>query len=460
MQQRLIQWLGCLLLLVMHPVARAHSFGKVYSLPIPLYLYVFAVSMALLCSTVAAVWMLRRQAAHTSAPVPVTVNTRLEEAGAPSSVWALPGLGVLILCMVTAAFGVVNPFINISMNLFWIDFMLVLFYINFFTDDFASLNPWRWLAGRLWGRASSARQAQPGLGWQLVPLLSMLGLFAVELLTHANPRALALFLVVYTLVTLYGAKRWGVGLWFARHDFFQVYFHLFSLKRLRDSKPLTHLELYIVFFVLAMTTFDGLKDTLLWVSIYWGKLYQGVLNTSMGLDYSRDFALLQRLFTGFESLTLIVAPFAYMALFAAFAGLTALLLGRPHQTRELLYRSAVCVIPVVITYHAAHYVSLLCEQALQFVFMLFDPMGWGWIPSVTSLRLSVSWTLPPDIAWHAQVALILLGHAWSGVLLHQLIARYPASEIRTGAAHGIALSLMVLLTTIGLWVLSLPINPN
>lgn len=452
--------------------ALAHSFGKVYSLPIPLHLYVAAVGFALLLSTVAAVWMLKARGRNPinakSKAWAMGLKTQFDNHVASQSPWAGVMVGLLLLCMAASAFGVRNPFANISMNLFWIDFMLVFFYLNFFFDDFSRINPWRWIAQKIVKNYSgtfnySATFAGPpstSALWGSVPFFTMLALFAVELLTHANPRALAVFLVVYLLLTLWGSMRFGVMTWFRHYDFFQVFFHLFSIRRIREQKRLSGLELYMVFFVLAMTTFDGLKETLLWVSVYWGSFYQHLLNGFFGLQYGQDFKLLQNVFTVFETLTLVVAPVAYMLLFALFAICSAHLLNARSRFLDLFFSAGMSVIPIVVTYHAAHYLSLMGEQAFQFPFMLFDPFGWGWLPNVSAMRLNLSWTLPPEWAWHIQVVLILAGHAWGGVLLHQVIAEFSATRVRAFLAHACSLTLMVCLTTVGLWVLSLPINPN
>jgi hypothetical protein len=190
-------------------------------------------------------------------------------------------------------------------------------------------------------------------------------------------------------------------------------------------------------------------------------LYQSVLNGIFGFDYSADFKLLQFAFTAFEAFTLIVVtPLAYILMFAVFCLATTQILAVKNQLSKLFVGAARSVIPIVVTYHAAHYLSLLGEQAFQFPLMLADPFGLGWIPEVSNLRLAMAWTFNPEWVWHAQVLLILAGHAWGGVMIHQTIAEFSSTSNRIRVAHLGALLLMVSLTTIGLWVLSLPINPN
>lgn len=453
-------------LLLLPADAAAHSFGKVYTLPMPLHIYLAAVSFALLLSTMAAVWILK--VGHTTNPHISVKPNQVGPAHENNSLGSWPWLTIVLLmsCMLTSAVGSKNPYLNIGMNLFWIDFLLLFFYVNFFLNNFRSLNPWQGIVFLLWNKLRGVlprhSQENPVPAYLAIfPLFNMLALFSIELLTHANPRALAIFLLLYLLVTIYGVAQIGPARWFKDYDFFNLFFGVFTIARLKDSQPLRPLEILIVFFVLATTTFDGIKETLLWLSIYWGSFYQSVLSGIFGFDYSADFKLLQVVFTAFEAFTLIVvAPLAYILVFAMFClGITRTLSAKK-QIKKVFLGATRSVIPIVVTYHAAHYLSLLGEQAFQFPFMLADPFGWGWFPEISNLRLALSWTFRPEWVWHLQVLMILAGHAWGGILIHQTIAEFTSSPNRIRVAHFGALLLMISLTTIGLWVLSLPINPN
>jgi len=59
--------------------------------------------------------------------------------------------------------------------------------------------------------------------------------------------------------------------------------------------------------------------------------------------------------------------------------------------------------------------------------------------------------------WHAQVALILVGHVVSVYLAHaQALQLFPGEKQAVWSQLPM-LTLMVLFTTVGLWILSLPI---
>ena len=65
--------------------------------------------------------------------------------------------------------------------------------------------------------------------------------------------------------------------------------------------------------------------------------------------------------------------------------------------------------------------------------------------------------LDASLVWHVQVGLILAGHIAGVYLSHQEAARLWAGRGRIAASQLPLLLLMVTLTTVGLWILSLPI---
>ncbi|MCY1242965.1 hypothetical protein D9M72_559660 [compost metagenome] len=62
-----------------------------------------------------------------------------------------------------------------------------------------------------------------------------------------------------------------------------------------------------------------------------------------------------------------------------------------------------------------------------------------------------------DIVWHTQVGLILAGHIASVVLAHAEALRIFRHRGRALASQVPMLLLMVGLTAVGLWILSLPL---
>jgi len=65
--------------------------------------------------------------------------------------------------------------------------------------------------------------------------------------------------------------------------------------------------------------------------------------------------------------------------------------------------------------------------------------------------------LDAGVIWHTQVGLILGGHIVSVYLAHVEALKVFGSSRKAALSQVPLLLLMVLLTTIGLWILSLPI---
>jgi hypothetical protein len=131
--------------------------------------------------------------------------------------------------------------------------------------------------------------------------------------------------------------------------------------------------------------------------------------------------------------------------------------------RKLAYlacRFAPTLVPIAVVYHFTHYYTLLLAQGPQIAHLISDPFGWGW-----NLFGTASLEVPPlmldvETIWHTQVVLIVLGHI-AGVYLAHLEALSMFRSPRIAAMSQLPLLLlMMLLTTAGLWILSLPLAPG
>ena len=97
--------------------AEAHSFGVMYTLPIPFWMYAFAVSATLALSFLMIGFFATGQSPEgVSRPIEIQCTV-------PRAVWTiLRGLSVvlLVLTILTGLFGTQNPFKNFSLTFFWI----------------------------------------------------------------------------------------------------------------------------------------------------------------------------------------------------------------------------------------------------------------------------------------------------------------------------------------------------
>ena len=104
-----------------------------------------------------------------------------------------------------------------------------------------------------------------------------------------------------------------------------------------------------------------------------------------------------------------------------------------------------------------HYYTLLITEGPNLIKIVSDPFGNGW-----NLFGTRDIDLPPIIpdasfVWHSQVFLILGGHIVSVYLSHLEALKLFRDNRRAALSQLPMLLLMVIFTTLGLWILSLPI---
>jgi hypothetical protein len=152
-----------------------------------------------------------------------------------------------------------------------------------------------------------------------------------------------------------------------------------------------------------------------------------------------------------------VSPLLYLALYVFFVWLMKMVAGSGRSMRELSLQFAFSLIPIAIVYNVSHYYTLLITEAPLMLRLISDPFGFGWNLFGTARIESTQVIILADNVWHTQVGLILFGHIVSVYLAHlQALRLFP------GGRHAVRsqmpmLALMVLFTTAGLWILSLPI---
>ena len=90
--------------------------------------------------------------------------------------------------------------------------------------------------------------------------------------------------------------------------------------------------------------------------------------------------------------------------------------------------------------------------------MMSDPFSLGWNLLGTNGSFRDPIILDAGTVWHTQVALILSGHIVSVYLAHVEALKVFPDRRYAALSQAPMLALMVLLTTAGLWILSLPID--
>ena len=142
---------------------------------------------------------------------------------------------------------------------------------------------------------------------------------------------------------------------------------------------------------------------------------------------------------------LFLSPFIYLAIYVFFIALAKAAAGSATPVRTLALRFAMSLVPIAFVYNVTHYYTLLASQGVTIVRLASDPFGFGWDLFGTGQSVTTPLVLDAGGVWHTQVGLILLGHIIGVYLAHLIVSQLPM------------LVLMVLFTTAGLWILSLPI---
>ena len=478
--------LAALAALCLPGVAQAHSFGKLYNLPVPFWLYVYGAAAALLVSFIVVAYFVTahpQRAGDSSRDIGDARWVRLLRRWRVLTLLKALSLGSLLLCLLTGVFGSRNPYTNINMTLFWIVFVLVFTYLTALLGEiYAAINPWRLLAqgiGRLWPMYLRGRYRYPQrLAWWPALLLYMAFIW-IELFGYTRPFSLAAILLAYSAINLCGVWLAGAAAWFRYGEFFGVFLHLVAkmapleyrpqeqgAAKLRLRMPFTGLLhdsatdtslLLFVLFMLSSTAFDGLHDTAPWMRWFWIDLY-GWLKPVVGDNPLVAYPLLQPWYLAWATLCLLPSPFLYLALYLLFIRLSKLAAGSELSVRELALRFAYSLLPIALVYNITHYYTLILSQGSKIVSLVSDPFGIGWNLFGTAYWLRAPIIPDAGTVWHTQVGLIVLGHIVSVYLAHlQALRCFPGRRQATLSQLPMLL-LMVLFTTFGLWILSQPIR--
>jgi hypothetical protein len=241
----------------------------------------------------------------------------------------------------------------------------------------------------------------------------VLGLFAFVWLELASPdpgslAAVKIWLLLYLAVTLAGTLVFG-DRWCARADPFEVYgvvaSRLSPLRRNSDGRiaignPFDHLPsmpvrpgtVAVLAVLLGSTAFDSFSAMPQWRNF---------------VDAHADGV----------PLGAVAIRTAGLLVFAAVVGTTFWLAARTtggvdrSTRRELPGLMAHSLIPIVIGYVFAHYLTYLVERGQQTVIQLADPLGRGWNPlGLGDTQVSYVLSVHPAVLATLKVCFVLAGH--------------------------------------------------
>lgn len=431
----------------------AHGIGERGDLPLPLYLFTWAMVLALVISFVAlgVLWTEPRFVAAAK-------GKRLADYRAVLVLhWVgrVAAFALYLVCLYAAFFGLDARDRNIvPVTLYvvvWVGAQLIGGLIG---DVWGAINPLKTLASitegaaRLVGRTPSDGPQN----WGHWPAALGMMIFLFYELSHpsgANPRTLGWMLGLHALLTMVFGFMWGAN-WVAAHEPFTVFFAkvgaiapLFvstdpdtGSRELRVRPPMSGLAVMdvrpgTVMLVLAAiggTSFDGFSESELGRTVF-GDYFGWTL-------------------AWWELGGLILSIALVTALYAIGMWWTDRVTGIGfHRSWQ---EFAPSLVPIAFGYAVAHYFQLFSDESQSFVFRLSDPFGQGW--DLFGGSDGLIWRIDPDIVSWVQVAAILFGHVGAVTVAHdRSVEIFPVGK--SLQSQFAMLFVMVAYSSLGLWLL-------
>ena len=428
--------------------ASAHGLGARTDLPLPLWMFAYGAAAALLISFagLAVFWRTTRLEVGIEGRVllrPGRLSDTLFVEG------RIVGFALFLLVVGAAAFGDADTVENIApvfvYVVFWVGMTLLCAMVG---NLWWVVNPFDTLALLVEGLRGGPRPPAPYRWGRWPAVAGLAGFVWLELVpsNRAEPRTLAVAIVIYTAVVVAATARWGRG-WLRQGEGFTVFFGLLSHMaplyaddegRIRARPPLSGLvglrpdaaTQAVVIIALGSTSFDGLSRSRFWID----------LTRNLG---SAETTLL-------SSAGLIWGISVVTVAFVGAMRITGRLQQRRHP--ELTSAFVHSLVPIAFAYALAHYFSLLVFEGQSAIALASDPLGRGWDLFGTAGN-AVNFTLvsTTTIAY-VQASGILAGHVAGVVVAHdRALALFPHREA-TRSQYPL-LAAMVVFTVGGLGLL-------
>ena len=274
-----------------------------------------------------------------------------------------------------------------------------------------------------------------------------------------DPARLALLIAGYWVFIFAGLIVFGPA-WYTQVELGHVLFAAFAkLGALRLEPPagiggagwqivaVPHAAGYFAFSLtmLGVGSFDGLNETFWWL---------GQIGVNP-LEFPGRSAVI-----GVTLLGLIASVLGLALVFGVVVWL-GLLIGRSNVSFGAAYRAlALCVLPIALVYHMAHYLPSFLVGIQYTVAAISDPFAVGSdYLGIEPFRVTTGFFNRIDtvrLIWTTQAGLIVIGHVWSMLLAHR-VATQLFGDHRKAAMCTVPLSLfMIAYTFLGLWLLAAP----
>ena len=473
--------------------AAGHALGQVFTLPVPLGLYLISAAVAVAASFVVAVVLVKP-----AGPIPTYPVRQLGAGLSNATSVALQVIGLAWWFGAIVAGLVVDPISPLPAVLFWIGIWVGLPLIAVLLGNpWPSLSPFRTLFGllergaRLIGlhRLDAGLRYPAGLGrWPAVVLLLAAVWAELVLPDRTAPTMITTLLLGYTVLTLLGMMLFGRISWLRNAELFEIYLGWFGrvgplgrrviepeacsgcgdgcdpqhcvdcpecataadpAERRPELRPwfagLTEVgaagwsDAAFIVLALAAVSFDGLQETSAWAAVM-NPLFTFLLPIVGSLD---TVIVVQ-------TLGLVGIWLGFLAAFIAAAALTRRLHdpGRGVQPLGVVGGAyAATLLPIAGGYLVAHYLTLLIQGAVWMPTLLADPLS--------TVAPPLDW-IPISGVWYLSVGAIVVGHIAAVVLAHRrALQDSPSRPILAGLP---LVLLMVGYTVLSLWIIAQPIT--
>lgn len=461
---KILVFLILLVFIVFPENAFAHVFGTMYTLPIPVWLYLFSGAAALIISFLAfGIFLNQPNQNKFNNRVDLSKYQAVKFLIKPeilSIIKSIP-LGIFGIIILAGIFGIQDPTLNISPTLFWIIFLLGFSYLSsVFGNFWQYVNPWKILANAVINSKPILKYPKK-LGF--IPALFFYFLFIwVELISQnaAEPKIISIYIFLYTALNLLGRFLFGFKDWFKYGEFFNVFFGLISLVApiiFENGKvylrfpffgvlkiKVEHVSLLIfILFMLSSTAFDGFRATSAWLSIYYKFM--------AGLTSETAYKIIQTVF-------LVFSPGLFLIIYFLAVGIMKLIIRTKLTVISIALVFAPSLIPIALAYNIAHYYTLLLISGQSIIQLISDPLGLGWNLFGTSSYTNNPGIISASFVWNSQVAVIILGHIAAVFLAHLTALKIFLTRKSAMLSQLSMLIVMIIYTVTGLWILSQPLR--
>jgi hypothetical protein len=334
-------------------------------------------------------------------------------------------------------------------------------------DVFRLLSPWRaigratgWLAKRAARDAMPEPLAYPErLGhWPAVAGLIAFAICELCWAAARDPQPLAVLMLIYLAIQLFGMSLYGVEAWVRHGDAFGVWFGLLArlapLGRRSDGRLVLRPPVVgatglvaiagttaLLLSAIGSTAFDGAKEGPLFNDLV-GEMQDAFASLGLSLGLALELSFVVGL-----ALSLAVVAAIWIA------GVSGMPRDR-HPRRELSRRFTHTLIPIAAAYLVAHYFSLLAYNGQDLWRLASDPLGDGsdlFGGAGSDIDYSI---LTATAIWYVQAGALVLGHVAGLVLAHDRALTLYGGAREATRSQVIMLVVMVCFTVMGLWVLS------